>query len=302
MKHTILYGNGLNLLSSNSKDKISWNELLVDLGVASGHALTIGNKPYTMVYEELILSGSMSESEIKDHIISKLSVASPNKFYDIMRDLALDNYLTTNYEFNLEKSFEDNNCIYKNNKLEDIYSIRTCVDVELDNAHKSKIWHIHGEIDRAKSISLGLNHYCGTIGKMDNYFKGTYEYISKGEKVKLDKLSSKLKGDKNFDDISWIELFFTTNIHIIGLSLDYSETDLWWLLNRRARPLSFSPKNVKNHIIYYDTEKDKDKARDKEHLLRAFNVEYIHINVNRNNWGNAYNEIFDRINSSINKK
>ncbi len=296
MEHTILFGNGINRLSTNS---ISWNHLLFDLSEEANCTLNIGNKPYTMVYEELLLNGRLSEVDIKEFIKSKLKSSSSNKFYHIMRDLNLNNYLTTNYEFNLEKSFEEQNAEYRNNKQEDIYSIRTFTEITSANNKTSKVWHIHGDIDRVKSISLGLNHYCGTIGKMDGYFKGTYEYVSNGNRIRLDSLSNKLKGKSPHDGLSWIELFFTTNIHIIGLSLDYSETDLWWLLNRRARPLNFSAKEIKNRIIYYDTETDMDKVIDKEQLLKAFNVEYVHIPIINNNWDKVYYDIFERINIEI---
>lgn len=295
MEHTILYGNGLNLLGGN---KISWNNLLCDLSKQANYNLHIGDKPYTMVYEELLLAGNLNEAEIKEFIITKLrDYYGANSFYDMMRDLNLHNYLTTNYEFNLEKSFENNGLSYSNNKLEDIYSIRSFVEIASNETTVSKIWHIHGDIDRTKSISLGLNHYCGTIGKMDGYFKGTYEYVSNGNKVRLNALSKKLKNKMPYDGVSWIELFFTTTVHIVGLSLDYSETDLWWLLNRRARPITFNLKDIRNRIIYYDTESDKEKATCKEQLLRAFNVEYKHFPATNNDWKGSYSKIFEEINS-----
>lgn len=299
MEHTILFGNGVNRLSANS---VSWNDLLINLSKKAGYNLNIGNKPYTMVYEELLLSGGLSEVEIKEFIIAELKNSSLNKFYNMMRDLDLDNYLTTNYEFNLEKSFEEQMIKYKNNKQEDIYSIRTFTEIMLNDNKTPKIWHIHGDIDRIKSISLGLDHYCGTIGKMDGYFKGTYEYVLNGNKIRLDSLSKKLKGESLYDGLSWIELFFTTNVHIVGLSLDYSETDLWWLLNRRARPLNLSSGTIKNRIIYYDTELNTPKVTDKKQLLKAFNVEYVHIPIINNNWDEAYCNIFESINKDISNK
>ena len=300
MEHTILFGNGINRLSANS---VSWNDLLINLSKKDGYDLNIGNKPYTMVYEELLLSGGLSEIEIKEFIIEGLKDSGSNKFYNMMRDLGLNNYLTTNYEFNLEKSFEEQNVQCKNNKQENIYSIRTFTEIMLNGNKTPKIWHIHGDIDRVKSISLGLDHYCGTIGKMDGYFKGTYEYVSNGNKVRIEALSKKIKAEGLLHDgLSWIELFFTTNVHIVGLSLDYSETDLWWLLNRRARPLNVSSDTIKNRIIYYDTELNTHKATDKEQLLKAFNVEYIHMPIINNNWDEAYSNIFEIINKNISNK
>lgn len=51
--------------------------------------------------------------------------------------------------------------------------------------------------------------------------------------------------------VCWIDAFFFTNLHIIGITLDFSEIDIWWLLSRRARLL----KNgyIKNQVYYYPT-------------------------------------------------
>ena len=37
------------------------------------------------------------------------------------------------------------------------------------------IWPIHGTIQHPKSIMLGLDHYCGSIGKINDYIKGKYK-------------------------------------------------------------------------------------------------------------------------------
>ena len=275
MEKTIFYGNGLNMLGDSEISKISWRKLLEELAdYVKYPQLNLDNKPYTMIYEELVLKGSLEtieekrkEEEIKKRIIDKHSKSRPNQYYDKLRDLHLKNYITTNYDLNLEMSFGniDYSCNHK--KLETIYSIRTYVDITKDNKLNSKIWHIHGDIERVKSISLGLDHYCGTIGKMDNYFKGNYNYKSNQEEIRIKALSDKINGTAKFDDISWIDLFFTTDVHIIGLSLDYSETDLWWLLNRRARHKG----GYHNKITYYDTvdinERFKDTISANRHII-----------------------------------
>lgn len=51
--------------------------------------------------------------------------------------------------------------------------------------------------------------------------------------------------------ISWIDAFFFTNLHVIGITLDFSEIDIWWLLSRRARLLK--SKLITNKIYYYPT-------------------------------------------------
>ena len=49
---------------------------------------------------------------------------------------------------------------------------------------------------------------------------------------------------------SWIDLFFTTNVHIIGFGLDYSEQDIWWILNKRKRYMYENKGNIRNKIHY----------------------------------------------------
>lgn len=88
---------------------------------------------------------------------------------------------------------------------------------------KSKVvYYIHGDMHHPKSIMLGLDHYCGSIGKINDYLKDHYDYSGT---ILLD-LPKRLSQGIN-DIMSWIDLFFMSNIYIVGIGLDYSETDLW---------------------------------------------------------------------------
>ena len=72
---------------------------------------------------------------------------------------------------------------------------------------------------------------------------------------------------------SWVDLFFTNDLHIFGLSLDFVEIDLWWLLTYRARN-KFYKKNtfIKNQIYYYIPKKYVKDSADKIQLLAANDV------------------------------
>ncbi len=37
---------------------------------------------------------------------------------------------------------------------------------------------------------------------------------------------------------SWVDLFFTTDVHILGLGLGVVEMHLWWVLTYRARQMA----------------------------------------------------------------
>lgn len=79
-------------------------------------------------------------------------------------------------------------------------------------------------------------------------------------------------------------------LHIIGLGLDFSETDIWWILNKRKRLIAdrivedFS--NKPNKIYFYMTENDLKKRL----LLEYFGVEVIEYTVNDSNYEEVYNK------------
>ena len=117
---------------------------------------------------------------------------------------------------------------------------------------------------------LGLDHYCGSIGKIDSYIKGWYRHVQEGKTIEEPSIENKFKNN-SFNNSSWVELFFTSNIHIIGFTLDYSEIDLWWIINKRAR-LKRSKnleKKIKNKITYYCNEIDDQKKG----LLASLDIE-----------------------------
>lgn len=88
-----------------------------------------------------------------------------------------------------------------------------------------------------------------------------------------DSIEQKFK-DSSFNNSSWIELFFNSNIHIIGFTFDFSEIDLWWVLNKRARMMksnSLSSK-IKNEIHFYCDEIHEQKRA----LFESMNVK-VHV-------------------------
>lgn len=89
---------------------------------------------------------------------------------------------------------------------------------------------------------------------------------------------------------SWVDLFFSSNIHIIGLSLDYSETDLWWILNKRARLALSLP--IKNQIHFHSTREDTQKLE----LLKSFGVITHFHQIKNDDYVSAYKRALRSIN------
>ena len=59
------------------------------------------------------------------------------------------------------------------------------------------------------------------------------------------------------------------------MSLDYIETDLWYLLTNRARFQMENSGLIKNKIFYYSPEIYKNEF--KEQLMQANNIETIYL-------------------------
>jgi hypothetical protein len=129
---------------------------------------------------------------------------------------------------------------------------------------------MHGTIRNPKSIMLGLDHYCGSIGKINNYIKGNYKY---SQSEKLNGLIHRLRNNECETPLSWIDLFFTHNIHIIGFGLNQDEIDIWWVLNKRQRYIrQYENEGIITNKIYYYGDVTDNMAR----LLGSLGVE-VHM-------------------------
>lgn len=286
MRNTVLFGNGINRLSHNA---VSWNDLLDK--IKGTNTFSNGELPNTMVYERIFMeqhvekkSQKADELKIKDSIAEAMLSQGSNEIFELLATLDIDNYLTTNYDYAFEKAL---NVLPEKLSTEDIYSLRRKRKYITNNGEKY-LWNIHGEIEQAKSIMLGLDHYCGSVSKIDSYVKGTYKHKVDGKNINVESMFTKLKSEL-YCFTSWVDLFFSSNVHIIGFSLDYSETDIWWLLNKRAR---FAADGLVNNKIYFYAESMDDEKRG---LLKSFNVEVIIISVLNKDYKAMYKSVIGSI-------
>ncbi len=280
MKTSIFFGNGLNRAAHSS---ISWDQLL--LTIMQGKIFKSTALPNTLAYERIYLDrdDAAGEQSIKSEIASLLRETSSNELYDEIINLGCSDFLTTNYDYAFEASVK----IKPNMRnTEEIYSLRRFREYPHPE-NPMRLWSLHGEIDYPKTIMLGLDHYCGAIAKLDSYVKGKYITQRNGVSYTVEKMIDKLH-KKSFCHTSWVDLFFSSDIHIVGLSLDFSETDLWWILNKRARLSREAP--VRNNIYFHSTD-EKDNKID---LLKSFGVSVINHSTS-DGYMKAYHEIFDMI-------
>ena len=74
---------------------------------------------------------------------------------------------------------------------------------------------------------------------------------------------------------SWLDYFLMSNLYIVGLGMDFSEFDLWWILNRRMRENQKSGK-----ITYFKT------IYDDNNIVNA--LSHLNINVQEIDVAEAY--------------
>jgi hypothetical protein len=265
---SLLVGNGINNLVPNN----SWQDLLEDMVrfcEVEGLINHRSTKPFPLLYEEIFLKSlQMSrrkENELKTFIARKVAQIEPNALHERIREFAIDDIITTNYEFSLEGQVPVKN---KGVIEEKVYSVFRHYEV-----NSIRYWHIHGDCRVPNSINLGFEHYGGQLQQMRNYVVSGTHY----ERVGLTKhpFIKRLKAKESMG-LSWIDLFFTTDIYIVGLSLDFVETDLWWLLTYRARQLYYrSRPDITNKIVYFLPREYKEAALVKLDFLAANGVQVV---------------------------
>lgn len=294
-QNTLVLGNGFSKVIFNNMP--SWESLFKNV--------KSNIKNYTILYEVNMLKAGRTDEEAKKEIINEIkkihtcenikqSIKDLDKFGEYLFRNNVNNIITTNYDEGIElilcKKCGYQEVVPRELKREEIYSIRTYKEfVHKEKEHHIKLWKIHGDASRIKSIMLGFDQYCGSLAKLSEYIKGKYS-SEKGPKCEIE-MKQKCKEQK-FDNLSWAELFFNTNVYIVGLGMDFSEIDIWWLLNKHSRIKREVPK-VENNIFYlynsiYD---DKTKKGDIFEALDAFDVVCQDIKSDENYIRN----IFERI-------
>ncbi len=282
-KNVIFFGNGLNRVSEG----LDWGKLIKEVsgpdyieGLSNTQLYDIAFLRNKLKYEG---DSSVSPEEKKfkkglaDKIIKSLKSTQISEIYQKLAAMPVEDYITTNYDYCLEDALMANGYDNANESekeqyrfipyiKESVYSLHRChAFIKKDGAKVKikRIWHIHGEAKNPASIMLGYNHYGSTLGRMANYYNGKDIYKSLG--ILQNRLSSPLTSEPK----SWIDLFYSKNIHIIGYGLDNAEIDIWWLLGKRAR---MNQNKLLPIINFYEMDLIDEQRVAKQKALDAFSV------------------------------
>ena len=295
METTLLYGNGVNLLSENG---IEWKALLKKV---SGLVELPELNNNTMLYEYIVLPLAVPLADCDGHpfllsngdpflvknepegnIKNGLEALLKNGkswFYKNMVDIHADHYLTTNYEHYLNEEFTICDGEGYQEDCAGVESLLFNHAVGMSNGHKASLWNIHGSTKVPQSILLGMNEYCKYVVAIEKY-------------LQEDKPSKK----------SWVDLLTETNVHIVGFGLAFEEIDLWYLLTRRMRRIKRGDE-INNKIFFYQI-KEKDKCNDAVvKMLEATGVNVIQIDAikkdGNTDWKKAYQDIYKIIRGNV---
>ncbi|UYQ94818.1 SIR2 family protein [Chitinophaga horti] len=263
---SLLVGNDIN----NATQQLSWATLLdrIIQFCCVGEVERHKDKPFPLLYEEIFLSAlrksHLDELKLKTFIAEQVTAITSNEIHERIRGMRIPHIMTTNYEYSLEGAVPKRNTGLVRER---IYSV-----FRRSQHEDTTYWHVHGECRSPQSINLGYEHYGGQLQQMRNYVVSGTDYKTKG--ILKDSLEYRLQhGKVNYQ--SWIDLWFTTDVHIFGLSLDFSETDLWWLLTYRARLKYYKQLPIENRIFYYIPQQFKAASKFKLDLLHVNGVEVV---------------------------
>jgi len=278
MKKTLLLGNGINLLFEGE----SWKQLLIDI---SGDPHFSSELP--MPLRVVLATNNHVDEGVKRIGEGMRGTVIKEEHRSILREIlayGFNDIITTNYSYELEIASTEKcaisnyaldkmrNTTQERKRVETRYLIHTYNEVTYNN-HSNRIWHIHGEARNPSGMVLGHYYYGNLLARIKEYVK------------LLDNryLNSEMLGEEP-EIKSWIDSFILNEIYVLGFGFDFSEMDLWWLLERKNRE-----KACHGRVHFFCPEWEMDIG-EKVKLLKSYGVD-VHgseINVCDNDYASYY--------------
>lgn len=262
----LLVGNGINADSPGYKWKDLISELISEFG--RGKKIEQGDKSFPMLYEEIVLKSGgkvLREKEIKEFIAEKVQRIEPTRIHNEIAKASFDAILTTNYDYSLEAAMGSNGPKLKNEGFvkETRYSLFRHTIIG-----DTKLWHIHGEAKSPTSILLGCEQYCGYLQYARNYVATG---VGENYGGRIETLERRMKrGDRTI--LSWVDHFFLSDIYILGLTMDFVEMHLWWILTYRARAIKSGLLPISNKVVFFIPGRYVKENQERLQLLESCGV------------------------------
>ena len=301
--NTIMLGNGLNRITYGC----SWTNIVhtidEDKKIIDGNAYLLEDKiPNTMQFNARTIKKMSIDNDttsikdadiaIKTQLQKMMDSYNPIHLHQLLLKVYPQHIITTNYDYAINKAIEESG-IYSFYKIDDTYqeqkySIRRCKKyLRNDNRSTITAWNIHGELNYINSIMLGYDHYCNTIGLIDAYLNGLYKY---NKRLSRSRSMREKIIEKDTRVLSWIDLFFISDIHILGFGLGYEELDIWYvIMKRRELQIELGTDKICNKIYFYE----KGTSKGKRELLEFYDIQVVDTNVepDKDNYSPVYEDL-----------
>lgn len=288
-KQVLFLGNGINRIDND----YSWEDLMHDLLGFAGldKAMTTAEKPFPLLYEEIYLrwaqENSLPELELKKKIRDLLRKIKSNRLHHQAMRLPIDSILTTNYDYNLEAVIPGG--LQAARYLRPIKGSKYSL-LRRRQAGDKVIWHIHGENHAPGTILLGYEQYAGYLQTIRNYVISGVRY----KNFEMPALNQRIRKGE-WDILSWIDHFFFSDVYILGLSMDFVEMHLWWILDFRARLMTNGDFGLNNNIRFIYPAHLTTWMKPRVDLLCACNVECLAFPVVNDDWAMMYQQVLEYI-------
>ena len=282
----LLVGNGLVYQKG-----FSWDEFITKISQDDKN-LILGNKiPYSIRATATAYVSDKIRHDKYHEVFSNYTYSSFENLNNLLK-IPFDSVLTTNYTYEIESHLckgyhllsddtKRKKSICTAKKSEGKYLLRTFNRLS-NGVQEYDIWHIHGEVRRKSSMILTHDEYARLTQRIIEY---------------LDKRQNSY--DEYYDDVkfkSWIDYFIMGDIYIVGLSFDFSEFDLWWLLNRRMR------ENASIGNVYF-YEPISEETKPKISALECMGVQCENFAMEKSSDDNSfYDDFYKKVIADINKK
>jgi hypothetical protein len=217
-------------------------------------------------------------------------IYTSNSYINELIKLPFDSILTTNYSYEIEYAIKSDYTKLKN-------KLKYSNSIEKDNKYLihtynyfkdyPPIWHIHGEARRKSSLILSHDEYARLISKIVEFSgKRKDDYVTQAENLNMK---------------SWIDYFILGDLYVLGFGFDFSEFDLWWLVNRRLREIGAT-----GEIYFYEPVEQFNKYKLLAMSDIGINVETFGIEIGEKEDTDSkktkYDEFYKKAISDITKK
>jgi hypothetical protein len=218
-------------------------------------------------------------------VAEQIEQLRPGKYHKRVMTIGTQHILTTNYDYALELAIDPAHSSggYDISGKYNLFRRRVAGDVN--------IWHIHGEAEVPRSIILGYDNYSGTVQRIRQYLKTGYHNLRSPFRREIRDF------DKDDTAYSWIDIFLRDDIHILGLTLDYIEIDLWWIIYYKATLENRKKKVGKTHYYRFSEGQLLPNELAKLDSLKALGVEVHSIHVN-----DGYESAWERLLMKVEKQ